>query len=91
MILEMLVVMLRIPSEMPCNNIKKRKDMRKKIPAYKALDKKSAKNFVCADKDNFVFTKNNSVGQSMDQDLDCWSDLFQHIRAIYYKYFRQKK
>ncbi|HBG60663.1 MAG: hypothetical protein A2306_09935 [Omnitrophica WOR_2 bacterium RIFOXYB2_FULL_38_16] len=60
--------------------------MRKKIPASNALDKKSVKDLVCANKDNFVFTNNNSVEQSMNQDFDCWSDLFRHIRALYYKF-----
>ena len=52
------------------------------------VDKRTAKEWARADDDGFaiakqscVTAKNNSGSWSSDQDLDCWSDLWQCIRT----------
>ena len=55
------------------------------------LDKKLAQDWARADDDGFAIIENNFGEQPTDQDLDCWSDLWQRIGAKYSRFLSQKK
>lgn len=70
----------------------------KKTRFNEVFDKKLAKDLARADDDGFATAKqscgiaeNNFRAQSTDQDSDCWSDLWQRIKAQSSRFFRQKK
>lgn len=76
--------------------------MKKRIDPYKEIkrirlpredfDQRSARDLARADDDGFAITENKWKGRpSADRDSDCWSDLWQHIKAKGSRIFRQKR
>ena len=62
------------------NSLESFKEIRK-VKFNESLDKRLAQDLARADDDGLATAKIISGAPSMDQDLDCWSDLWQRIKA----------